>query len=136
MDPEAVYRVKSETEKKNAYMQNLETGTDFEFGLNYFLYNAETPVFQLCLFFGNSDKSERTSENIYVIFSFTQHKGFPGSSDGKESASSGGDLGLIPGFGLRRSPGKGHGHPLHCSCLENPMDTGTQSMSLKEKNSR
>ena len=48
--------------------------------------------------------------------------GFPGSSDGKESACSLGDLGLIPGFG--RSPGEGHGSPLQYSCLENPMDRG------------
>ena len=44
--------------------------------------------------------------------------GFPGGSDSKESACSAGDLGLIPELG--RSPGGGHGNPLHCSCLENP----------------
>ena len=44
--------------------------------------------------------------------------GFPGSSDGKESACSVGDLGLIPGLG--RSPGGGRGNPLQYSCLENP----------------
>ena len=44
--------------------------------------------------------------------------GFPGGSDGKESACSMGDLGLIPGLG--RSPGGGHGNPLQNSCLENP----------------
>ena len=32
------------------------------------------------------------------------------------------DVGLIPGSG--RSPGEGHGSPLQCSCLENPMDRG------------
>ena len=32
------------------------------------------------------------------------------------------DGNLIPGSG--RSPGGGHGHPLHYSCLENPMDRG------------
>ena len=32
------------------------------------------------------------------------------------------DVGSIPG--LRRSPGGGHGNPLQCSCLENPMDRG------------
>ena len=32
------------------------------------------------------------------------------------------DAGLIPGLG--RSPGGGHGYPLHYSCLENPMDRG------------
>ena len=32
------------------------------------------------------------------------------------------DAGLIPESG--RSPGGGHGNPLQCSCLENPMDRG------------
>ena len=32
------------------------------------------------------------------------------------------DVGLIPGLG--RSPGGGHGSPLQCSCLDNPMDRG------------
>ena len=45
--------------------------------------------------------------------------GFPSGSDGKESTCYEGDLGLIPGLG--RSPGGGHGDPLQCSCLENPM---------------
>ena len=47
---------------------------------------------------------------------------FPGRSDGKESASNMGDLGLIPGSG--GSPGEGNGHPLQCSCLENPTVGG------------
>ena len=48
--------------------------------------------------------------------------GFPGGSEGKESACSVGDLSLIPGLG--RSPGGGHGNPLQHSCLENPIDRG------------
>ena len=44
--------------------------------------------------------------------------GFPGGSDGKESACNVGDLGSIPGLG--RSPGEGKGYPLQYSCLENP----------------
>ena len=36
--------------------------------------------------------------------------GFPGGSDGKESACSTRDPGLIPG--LRRSPGEGNGYPV------------------------
>ena len=44
--------------------------------------------------------------------------GFPGGSDGKESACSEGDLGLIPGSG--RSSGEGNGNPPQYSCLENP----------------
>ena len=45
-------------------------------------------------------------------------KGFPGGSDGKESACNAGNLGSIPGLG--RSPGGGHGYSLQYSCLENP----------------
>ena len=48
--------------------------------------------------------------------------GFPGGSDGKESACNAGDPGLIPR--TRRSPGGGNGNPLQYSCLENPMDRG------------
>ena len=32
------------------------------------------------------------------------------------------DVGLIPGSG--RSPERGNGNPLQCSCLENPRDRG------------
>ena len=46
--------------------------------------------------------------------------GFPGGSDGIESACNVGDLNLKPGSG--RSPGEGNGYTLHDSCLENPMD--------------
>ena len=49
-------------------------------------------------------------------------KGFPGSSDDRESACNAGDPGSIPGLG--RSPGEGNGNPLQYSCLENPMDRG------------
>ena len=44
--------------------------------------------------------------------------GFPGGSDGKESACSVGDLVSIPGLG--RSPGGGYGNPLQYSGLKNP----------------
>ena len=39
--------------------------------------------------------------------------GFPGGSDGKESACNEGDPGLIPGLG--KSPGEGIGYPLQYS---------------------
>ena len=42
----------------------------------------------------------------------------PGVSDGKESTCNVGHLDSIPELG--RSPGGGHGNPLHHSCLENP----------------
>ena len=48
--------------------------------------------------------------------------GFPGGKDDKESASSAGDLGLIPES--RGSPGEGNAYPLQYSCLENRMDRG------------
>ena len=48
--------------------------------------------------------------------------GFPGGSDGKESACNVGDLGSIPDLG--GSPGGGKGNPLQYSCLGNPMDRG------------
>ena len=46
--------------------------------------------------------------------------GFPGGSDGKESACNAGDPGWIPASG--RSPGEGNGYSLQYSCLENSMD--------------
>ena len=49
-------------------------------------------------------------------------KGFPGGSDGKESACNEGDLGSIPGSGS--SPGERNRNPLQHSCLENSMDRG------------
>ena len=48
--------------------------------------------------------------------------GFPGGSDGKESACNTRDLSWIPGSG--RLPEEGNGNPLQYSCLENPMDGG------------
>ena len=48
--------------------------------------------------------------------------GFPGGSDGKESACNAGDPGSVPG--LARSSGEVNGNPLQYSCLENPMDRG------------
>ena len=50
------------------------------------------------------------------------YEGFPGGSDGKESACNAGDLDSIPGSG--RSSGEGNGNPLQYSCLENPMEGG------------
>ena len=50
--------------------------------------------------------------------------GFPGGSNGKESACSAGDLGSIPGLG--RFPGERNGNPLQYSCLENAMDRETR----------
>ena len=40
------------------------------------------------------------------------------------NAGATGDMGSIPASG--RSPGRGHGNPLQCLCLENPMGRGAQ----------
>ena len=49
------------------------------------------------------------------------HEGFPGGSDGKESAAMW-DTQVRSESG--RSPGEGNGNPLQYSCLENLMDRG------------
>ena len=54
------------------------------------------------------------------LIDLVKNLGFPGGSDGKESACNAEDLRLIPGMG--RSPGGGHGNPLQYSCLENPHE--------------
>ena len=45
---------------------------------------------------------------FYSVLCFNM--GFPGGTDGKESACNGRDLGSIPGLG--RYPGEGNGNPL------------------------
>ena len=58
--------------------------------------------------------------------------GFPGGSDGKESACNAGDardLDLIPGSG--RFPGEGNGYPLQYSCLANSMDRGAWQAKVR-----
>ena len=67
------------------------------------------------------DQSKYKLEGLYCF------KGLPGGSSGFKKkilpANVGErDTGLIPGSG--RFPGGGHGKPLQCSCLENPMDRG------------
>ena len=54
--------------------------------------------------------------NHYVI----PLKGFPGGSDGVESACNVEHLGLVSGLGI--SSGEGNDNPLQYSCLENSMD--------------
>ena len=58
----------------------------------------------------------KTKQNLEILW------GFPGGSDGKESAYNAEDPGSIPESG--RSPAKGIGYPLQYSCLENSMDRG------------
>ena len=56
--------------------------------------------------------------------------GFSGGLDGKESACSAGDMGLITRLGI--SLGEGNGYPLRYSCLENSMDRGTWRVTVSE----
>ena len=60
---------------------------------------------------------------ISVLWWFLIPLGFPGGSDGKESAFSVGDLGSVPRLG--RSPGEGNGYLLQDCCLEKSMDRET-----------
>ena len=65
---------------------------------------------------------EKTEEPQIKVQTSIGSQGFPGSSDGEESAWNVGNQGSIPGLG--RSPGGGNDNPLQYSCLENPMDRG------------
>ena len=64
------------------------------------------------------NKSQKLYKNWYLL----QTEGFPGSSDGKESACNARDLDSTPGLG--RSYGEGNVNPLQCSCLDSPMAGG------------
>ena len=62
---------------------------------------------------------------LLIVFLFVYHhsvEGFPGGSDGKESARNAGDPSSIPGLG--KFSGEGNGNPFQYSCLENSMDRG------------
>jgi len=61
-------------------------------------------------------------KQIFTTSQISISMGFPGGSDGKESACNAGDLGLIPALG--RSPAGEHGNPLQYSWRENSMDRG------------
>ena len=58
----------------------------------------------------------------FLMLCHTINGGLPHSPVSEESACNAGDLGSIPGSG--GSSGEGHGNPLQCSHLENPMDRG------------
>ena len=63
------------------------------------------------------------------VYIYTCIRGFPGCSDGKESAWNAGDLDSIPGLGW--SPGKEKGYPLQYSCLESSMDRGAWRVMVR-----
>ena len=67
--------------------------------------------------------------NVYLGVGLLGHVatlGFPMVLVVRNLPSNAGDIrdrGSVPGSG--RSPGGGHGRPLQCSCLENPLDRGS-----------
>ena len=77
-------------------------------------------IYSTLLDFSNFDCANWGSAWIIKIDKLL--RGFPGGSDGKESACNAGDPDSIPGPG--RSLGEGNGNPLQYSCLENLMDRG------------
>ena len=80
-------------------------------------------------------EEDMATHSIILAWRIPVEKGFPGTSDGKESACNVGDSGSVPGY--RRSLGEGNGNLLQYSCLENPMDrgacqaTGRESMGVQ-----
>ena len=61
--------------------------------------------------------------SFWVFMEATLHRGFPGGSDGDESACKAGntgEVGLISSWG--RFPGEGNGNSLQYSSVENPID--------------
>ena len=65
-------------------------------------------------FLSTSLGSARVIGSLFIL-----SLGFPGGSQGKESACNVGDLDSIPRLG--RSPGEGKGYPLQYSGLQNSM---------------
>ena len=64
----------------------------------------------------------KKAKDFNISAYYVHQRGFPGGSDGKESACSAGDPSSIPGLG--RSPGEGKGNPLQYFRPENPMEGG------------
>ena len=64
----------------------------------------------------SSPSWKRASEVVAVV------KNAPANAGDLRDACS------IPGLG--RLPGEGHGNPLQCSCLENPMDRGAWQATI------
>ena len=61
------------------------------------------------------------ARTFFTMLKYVPSTGFPGGSDGKESACSAGDPGLIPELG--RFSGEGNGYPPQYSCLENEQSS-------------
>ena len=76
----------------------------------------------LAPFFGIAPESRSGHGTVAIFLVVLLVRGFPGGSDGKESACNARDTGSIPCSG--GSSEEGSGNPLQYSCLEKPTDTG------------
>ena len=100
------------------------------FILLHFLDTMTYSEMMTCLIYKSSSNSGNklsplNSKGHPLVLGNYSLRGFPVALVVKNLPASAGnirDMGLIPG--LRRSPGGGHGNPLQCSYLENPMDRG------------
>ena len=76
--------------------------------------------------------AEQTRGHVLIMMT-TMYWGFPGGSNGEESACNAGDLGLTPGLGS--SPGEGNGNPLQILAWRIPWTEepgGLQPMGLQK----
>ena len=110
------------------------------FSISYIIFSEHFCEIQICLFILGTHMSITSEMRLWlkdVFWRWSKHDlimgflepytkvflwGFPGSSNGKESACNAGDLCSFPGLG--RSPGEGNSNPPQNSCLKNPMDRG------------
>ena len=104
------------------------------FSFSSAMYEGSTsstkPVLYFFFFFGSSHPSGcevvllcvilMTNDGECLSYACWPFVGFPDGSVVKNPLANAGDMGSIPGLG--RSPGKGNGNPLQCSCLRNPID--------------
>ena len=102
------------------------TGVGFHFLLQCMKVKSESEVAQSCLTLCDPVDCSPPGSSVHGILQLRilecepacdkgpqMSLGFPGGSDGKESACNTGDPGLIPELG--RSPGEGNGNPLQYS---------------------
>ena len=84
--------------------------------------------------FRRRNRKRKRKSHLEDRVSFLASNHTRGASQGapvvKNLPASAKDAGVIPGPG--RSPGAGHGNPLQCSCLENPMDKGAWWATVHE----
>ena len=96
------------------HIWNIENFTTFQY----------VPLFSYMKYPLEKGKATHSSILARRILNMSEWLWALGDSDSKESACSVGDLGSIPVLG--RYSGEENGNPLQYSCLEKPMDMGSQ----------